>query len=197
MYSLTKKIFVCMVLGFLVALFPAAVPAQAESLWSDHSNLFADHKAHAVGDIITIVINESSSASRSGNASNSKSASVSADAGTGIFHWITSASAGSSDSFSAKGSLSNTNSVSATMTAQVTEVKPNGDLVITGTQSIKQNNEEQKITVKGIVRQEDVAADNTVLSSYIANAQIFVDGQGPISGKQRQGILTQLFNFLF
>ena len=197
MHSLTKKTCVAMVLGFLVALLSAGVPAQAESLWSDSSNIFADHKARAVGDIITIVINEASSASRSGNASNSKSANVAANAGTGIFHWIASASAGSSDSFSAKGALANTNTVSATMTAQVTEVRPNGDLVITGTQSIKQNNEEQKITVKGVVRQDNVTADNTVLSSYIANAQIFIDGQGPISGKQRQGILTQLFNFLF
>jgi flagellar L-ring protein precursor FlgH len=197
MNSLTKKIAVCMLLSFLAAIFPAGSPVQAESLWNDQSNLFADHRARAVGDILTIVINEVSTAYRSGNASNSKSASASANAGTGIFHGIAAASTGSSDSFAAKGSLSNTNSVTATMTAQVTEVKPNGDLVITGMQSIKQNNEEQKITVQGVVRQDDIAADNTVLSSYIANAQIFLNGKGPIAGKQRQGILTQLFNFLF
>ena len=68
---------------------------------------------------------------------------------------------------------------------------------MSGTQSIKQNNEEQKITVTGEVRAEDITPDNTILSSLVANAQIRIDGKGPIAGKQRQGIITQVFNFLF
>lgn len=187
--------------ALLMISFPLADSVQADSLWSDsgssYPSLFADHKAHAVGDIITILINETSSATRAGTASNSKSTSTSMDAGTGIFHGIASASAANKDSFSAKGSIANTNAVTGTMTAVVTEVKPNGNMVISGTQMIKQNGEEQKITVVGTVRSEDVTASNTIYSSYIANAQIFVDGKGPIAGKQRQGIISQLLNFLF
>ena len=70
-------------------------------------------------------------------------------------------------------------------------------MVITGTQNINQNGEEQKITVTGVIRPEDLTADNTILSSYVADAQIRIDGKGPIAGKQRQGVLTQIFNFLF
>ncbi len=60
-----------------------------------------------------------------------------------------------------------------------------------------QNGEEQKITVTGEVRPEDVTVDNAVMSYNVANAQIRIDGKGPIANKQRQGILTQIFNLLF
>ncbi len=199
MSNLTK-IFVCVMLGFLCLVVPAIPSASAMSLWSDAGttvNMYSDRKARFVGDTITVIINESSSANRVGNASNSKTSSTSMSAGTGIFHGIASASADNDDSFSAKGSIKNTNTVNARMTAQVIEVKENGSLVISGTQSIKQNGEEQKITISGIVRTEDITTDNTVLSSSIGDAKIKVDGSGPIANKQRQGIVSQLLNFLF
>lgn len=199
MFNLTK-FFVCMVLGFLCLLLPAVPSASAMSLWSDAGapiNMYGDRKARAVGDTITIIISESSSANRVGKAANTKTTNTSMSAGTGIFHGIASASADNTDSFSADGSIKNTNTVTARMTAQVIEVKENGSLVISGTQSIKQNGEEQKITVSGIVRTEDITTDNTVLSSSIGDAKIKIDGNGPISSKQRQGIISQLLNFLF
>ncbi len=134
---------------------------------------------------------------RSGAANNAKSANVDMKAGTGIFGWIAAANAETSDKFDAKGTLTNTNKVNAKLTTTVTEVKPNGSMVITGTQTIKQNNEEQKITITGIVRPDDIAADNTVLSTYVADAQIKIDGKGPVANKQRQGILSQILNILF
>lgn len=173
------------------------LPAGAESLWSDQGTLFVDHKAHTVGDTLTILISESSSASRVGKASNAKSGSVSNAAGAGIFHFLASASASGQDSSSSSGSITNSNSVTGKITVQVTGVKPNGNLLISGTQFINQNGEEQKIIITGEVRPDDVTSDNTVLSSYVANAQIKIDGKGPIADKQHQGILTQIFNFLF
>lgn len=199
MFNLTKFIS-SLLLGFLCLVFLATSSASAMSLWSDtgaSSSLYSDVKAHAVGDTLTIIISENSSANRAGNAANSKSTSLNMNAGTGIFHGIASATAGNSDSFQAKGSIANTNNVTARMTAQVLEVKPNGDLVISGTQSIKQNGEEQKITISGIARQVDISPDNTILSTYIGNAEIKIDGNGPITKKQRQGIISQLLNFLF
>ncbi|SFL62436.1 flagellar basal body L-ring protein FlgH [Pelosinus propionicus] len=199
MFNLTK-FSTCLLLGFLCLVLSITSSVSAMSLWSDtgaSSSLYSDYRARAVGDTLTIIISESSSANRVGNAANSKSTSLNMNAGTGIFHGIASATAGNSDSFQAKGSIANTNNVTARMTAQVLEVKPNGDLIISGTQSIKQNGEEQKITISGIVRQADITADNTILSSYIGNAQIKIDGNGPIARKQRQGIVSQLLNFLF
>ncbi|SDE99367.1 flagellar basal body L-ring protein FlgH [Sporolituus thermophilus] len=181
------------------ALAPAA-PAAAASLWTDSgpaANMYADRKAHAVGDIITIIISESSSASRTGKAENAKSGSTDMQAGVGIFHWLADASAGYSDSFKSQGTIANSNNVSAKLTVQVVEVKPNGNMVVSGTQSIKQNGEEQRITVTGVVRPDDVRADNTVLSTYVADAQIRIEGHGPLARKQRQGVLSQILNILF
>ena len=189
-----------LVLGFLCLVLPIMPTVSAASLWSDEGstiNMYADRKAHVVGDTLTIIINENSSANRAGKADNSKSSTIGMNAGVGIFSVLTKASAGSSDAFKANGSIANTNNVHARMTAQVLEVKTNGNLIISGTQSIKQNGEELKITVSGIVRTEDITSDNTVLSSSIGDAKIRVDGSGPIAGKQRQGILSQIFNFLF
>lgn len=178
-----------------------AVPAaQAQSLWVDNSpaaNMFYDRRAHAVGDILTIIISESSSASRSGKASNSKSASTNLDAGVGLFTFIEPVSGSSSDKFDSQGSISNTNKVTGRITVTITEIKSNGQMVISGTQTIKQNSDEQKITITGVVRPEDITADNTIMSNKIADAQLKIEGKGPLTRKQRQGILTQVFDFLF
>lgn len=191
-----KATILSVILAF-VLLVPLQPQAEAASLWSEQSSMFGDRKARVVGDSLTIVISESSVASRSGNAANSKSASAQANAGTGIFKWIDNAKVSSSDSFKNEGKITNTNTVSGRITVQVTAVKPNGNLLVSGTQSINQNGEEQKITITGEVRPEDISADNAVLSSNVANAQLKIDGKGPIANKQRQGILTQIFNFLF
>ncbi|HML89522.1 MAG TPA: flagellar basal body L-ring protein FlgH [Methylomusa anaerophila] len=189
-----------LILAIIITMSPAAGGVQAESLWSDNSpaaNIFSDHRAHAVGDILTIIISENSSASRSGSSSNSKSSSTSTTAGVGLLTFIDDMSASGQDSFDSKGAITNSNRVSGRVTVKVVEIKPNGDLVLSGTQSIKQNNEEQKITVTGTVRPYDVNSDNTVYSYNVADAQIRMDGKGPISAKQRQGILSQIFNFIF
>ena len=80
---------------------------------------------------------------------------------------------------------------------KVIEVKPNGNLVVSGTQNIRQNGEEQRIVISGQVRQIDILPNNSVLSSKMADAKILVTGSGPLVNKQRQGILTQIYNWFF
>jgi flagellar L-ring protein precursor FlgH len=194
-----NKLLIVMLLfaGFMMSIVPSA---NATSLWSEDNasmGLFADRKARAVGDSLTIVINESSSASRTATGSNSKSGSNTLSAGTGIFDFLAAASAKGSDSFKSDGSLSNKNNVSGKITVQVVEVKPNGNMVISGTQTIVQNTDTHKITLTGVVRKDDITVDNTVTSSQVADAQLRFDGKGPLNSKQRQGILTQIFNILF
>lgn len=189
-----KKWIAVFCVTFCLAFAPLV---SAESLWADTAGLYGDFKARNVGDVLTIIISETSSAARTGSATNSKDASFDIGAGTGLVDFIKAQAGNGSDSFSAKGSLTNTNKVSGRITVQVTSVKPNGNLVISGVQTIKQNKEEQKITVTGEVRPQDITTSNTVLSSYVANARIQVDGKGPIANKQQQGILTQIWNILF
>ena len=114
-----------------------------------------------------------------------------------MFHFLAAATASGSDSYKANGSTSNTNKANGTVTVTVTEVRANGNLVVEGTQSIWNNNNEHKITLKGVIRSDDIMYDNTISSNKVADATLKFDGKGPINAKQRQGILTQIFNILF
>ena len=172
--------------------------AQAQSLWLDTGwSLYSDHKAHTVGDILTVIVNESTRTSATKSHTNSKSGNTNLSAGVGIFDFIRAASASGSDSFTANGAASDVNSVNARITVTVVDVLPNGNMVVEGNQSIWQNRDEHKITFRGIVRRDDVRYDNTIYSTQVADATLKFDGKGPLNAKQRQGILTQVFNFLF
>ena len=174
----------------------------AESLWSNPNghptkNLFADHRAAGIGDIVTIVISETTTTSATRSSANEKSGSVKLGAGLGIFDFLQAASASGSDKFSAKGSASSSNRVAGNVTVTVVDVMPNGNFVLEGTQSIWQNKNEHKIVFRGTCRPEDISSSNTILSTRVADATVRFDGKGPLNAKQRQGILTQVFNFLF
>lgn len=199
MLNLTK-IMVSLVLGFLCLVGPVMPSVAAVSLWSDTgavANMYGDRKARAVGDLITVIVNETSSANRVGKSDNTKTSNTNVSAGAGIFSGIKDASAGNNDNFQAKGSITNSNNLNARITAQVIDVQPNGNLIISGMQSVKQYGEEQRITLSGIVRIDDITVNNTVLSSLLGNAYIKVDGHGPIASKEQQGMISQIFNFLF
>ena len=192
-----KKFFMFVLVSAL-ALLPSL--CSAESLWGANrkGSIFQDIKARNVGDVLTIVISESSSATRGSSSKNSKSAEIGVGVGTGSFlDWITAHNANMSDSFNAAGNISNTNRFTANVTVQVVGVQPNGNLLVSGTQSIKQNKDIQTITITGEVRPLDITGNNTVLSTYVANAKIVVGGKGPLMRKQRQGIISQVLNFLF
>lgn len=177
---------------------------RARSLWSETSemgsssvNLFADRKARNVGDVLTIVINETTTTSQTKKSSNGKSGSTNVGAGIGIFDFLKAASISGSDKFSAEGSAKDTASFRGNITVTVVDVDANGNMMVEGTQSIWQNRDEHKITLTGVVRRDDVTYANTVPSTKVANASVRFDGKGPLNAKQRQGILTQIFNFLF
>lgn len=184
-----------------ITLLGATAPVSAASLWSDDTGnsigFFADRKARNVGDVVTIVISESTTTSTAKATSNSKSGSTNLSAGIGIFDFLKAASASGSDKFQADGAATANNSVHGRVTVTVVEVQPNGNMVVEGTQSIWQNKDEHKITLRGIIRRDDVTAANTVQSTQVAEATLRFDGKGPLNAKQRQGILTQIFNVLF
>ena len=193
-----KKLLTAILVAAFLVSTSADTTVEARSLWVDSQwGMFADKKARDVGDILTIVIDESTTQSATKSRSNSKSGNVNLNAGTGIFHFLAAASASASDSFKADGSAKDTNSFSGRITVTVVEVLPNDNMIVEGTQSIWQNKDEHRITLRGIVRRADVRANNTVLSSRVADATLKFDGKGPLNAKQRQGILTQIFNILF
>jgi flagellar L-ring protein FlgH len=157
--------------------------------------LVAEHNAFRVGDVLTVVVQEVATASSSADLRSQRSFSVSAAAGTSEAGPY-SASADTATQSNGIGRTDRTGRLLAQLSVRVTQVAANGDLVVSGRQSLKINGEEQRIVLSGLVRTRDIADDNTVLSSRIADARIEFDGRGFVSNQSKPGWLAQLFTLL-
>jgi flagellar L-ring protein precursor FlgH len=185
---------------------PPAVKTEG-SLFTDDSrpDFFSDMKAQRVGDIITINIVETSRGSKQANTATSRSNAVKSNVNSlfglekpgvlpspGGIDLMGGLDLSSSHTFTGSGSTSRAESVTAKISARIIQVLPNRNLVIRGSQEIMVNNEKQYITVQGVVRPADVATDNSVLSTYLADARIEYTGKGDVSDRQREGWFTRL-----
>ena len=173
---------------------PVAVnpkPQSPGTLWNgDEGNWLADVKARRVGDIVTVTIREQAKASKQASTDTDRSSSMSAGISDffGFTTWLADKNknlnpasmidAKSDNKFSGSGKTTRSEDLVATLTTQVVEVYPNGNLKIRGGKSVTVNNENQIIYLTGIVRPYDVTADNTVDSRNILNAQISYTGKG-------------------
>jgi flagellar L-ring protein precursor FlgH len=192
-----------------LAALSAAVTAQiidknesgGGSLWSDDvPNPFVDRTARRIGDLVTIVISESSAARFAADTSLTKSDSTSVTPpviGGFLGQLIRPLSTGASSSNAGTGETTATGRVSFRLTAVVREVLANGNLVLEGARTVTVNREVQTFKLSGVVRRDDVLANNTVMSESIADAEIRVQGRGGIYDRQRRGILTRLLDWLF
>jgi flagellar L-ring protein FlgH len=177
------------------------------SLWpkDDHVFFYADKKARSIGDIVTVRIVEAAEASNAADTDLSRKSSISARVDNfftakkilGVPLTQNLAESSSENTHIGKGTTTREGKVTASMTAVVMEALPNGNLVIKGVRAVGVNHEEQFITLTGIVRQEDIARDNTVLSTQIADAHITMTGSGVVADKQRSGWGVWLFDWLW
>jgi flagellar L-ring protein precursor FlgH len=179
----------------LIILLPGQV--SATSLWSGKPSMFVDQKAKNVGDLVTLIIVETAQASQSAKTSSVADSQVAVGPGGGIISFIPEISLGGGDEYAAGGTVVRKGNLTARMTTKVIEILPNGNIVIEGVQTIKINDEDQIIKVKGTIRPKDIASDNTVLSTFLADAEISYIGAGPINADQKPGLLTRIFNWLF
>lgn len=186
-----------------------ATPALAQSLFRDGSsgaNLFADHRARAVNDIVTIVVVEQSTQSRSANTTTSKSTSRTASLNDfpGLALPTRNAKAAANlkldlagaAEHEGKGSIDRSDRLTAQIPARVVKVLDNGNLVIEGRRAVLVNDETQVATISGVVRPQDITGANTVLSSQIADAEVQVVGNGVLAEAQRPGIIYRLLDWL-
>ncbi len=179
------------------------------SLWDDRSTfgqMYTNPKAHRVGDIVTIKIMENASATNKAGTTTDRNSTLSAGL-TNFFNAEKnypsdqpffnpfSSVAGSIDSkFKGTGSTERSGALTAYMTARVVEVLPNGNLVIEGNREVRVNEDNQMITVTGIVRPRDISADNVVQSTYIADARIAYSGTGALNDRQKPGWFTRIMD---
>jgi flagellar L-ring protein FlgH len=160
------------------------------SLWSPAarlSDLAADLRARHVDDVVTIVVNESASAVSTGQSKTSRASSANASitslAGIksptgGLANLL---NLGSSQSLDGEGTTSRQTTLTTTVSARVTHVLVNGNLVVEGTKNLNVNSENQVITVRGVIRPIDLDTTNTVLSARLAQMEIQVNGKGIVN----------------
>lgn len=183
----------------LVVLFLVGSPAVANSLYPmDKPSMYEDQKARREGDLVTVIIIEQSQARQTAATAAGQGSELSVGPGVGVLaDLIPLLKIGGGDNFKADGSTTRGGSLSARLTTRVVEILDNGTMRIEGRQKILINDEEQEIVISGFVRNRDVAPDNTVLSTYVADAEIAFSGTGIVADKNTPGLITRLFNWLF
>ncbi len=186
---------------------PVPSEARSGSVWRGQlTSLFSDQRARQIGDIVTIKIVEVSQASEKATTDTARKSET--NAGISNFFglethpngpWknpatLVSAGMGKND-FSGSGETTRAGSLSATITARVMDVLPNGNLAIEGKREIYVNNEKKEILLQGIVRPRDIAYDNSILSTQVADAKVIYTGIGVVGEKQRPGWLARMLDF--
>ena len=184
------------VLAFLVGAPAQALAQQAPLVLPDFGWL-ADGRRFVVGDIITVVVDEytSASADRRTDALEDRST----DAGV-VFRTGSTTGGGDMGSFLGNQSTQRGRDVrqdrlNSEVTVRVTEVEANGALRIEGTKTLFIDEHEQEITVRGIIRPQDISSMNTIDSWRVADAEILYSAEGEL-GKAKKGILSRLLGFI-
>lgn len=201
---MTKKQFAGKVLVFTLVCLALAhqvlVPhAMAQSLYPvDTPSMFEDRKAKRIGDLVTVIIVERATARQNASTVTGKDSELSVGPGMGVLaDLIPLLRLSGGDAFTSDGATTRGGSLTANVTTKVVEVYPNDTMRVEGRQKIMINGEEQEIVLSGVIRSRDVAPDNTILSNFVADAEIAFLGTGIVADKNNPGILTRLFNWLF
>jgi flagellar L-ring protein precursor FlgH len=197
--------------GYKPVQMPMPTPQSASynpnSLWRTGSRaFFKDQRAHQVGDILTVAVNITDKATIANQTqrsrTNSEDSSIDSFWGrktlpiTNTTLPATLLATDSNSSVDGKGSVNRQEALQTNVAAVVTQVLPNGNLVVEGKQEVRVNLEIRELIVAGIVRPEDIASDNTIESTKIAEARIAYGGRGQISDVQQPRYGQQLMDVL-
>ena len=177
------------------------------SIWREDvsTSMVADKRARAVGDIMTIIVQESAAATKENSTKTSKAAGV--DASVNTFLYSPGASSfltrngqrpamkySSKSDFDGGGTINNSEKINARIAVRVADVLPNGNMIIEGRRETSFSGEKQEAILRGTIRSEDVNANNTVFSYNVADASIRYVSRGAISDAQRKGWFTKILD---
>lgn len=179
------------------------------SLWVDNgslSQMFINAKARQIGDIVTIKIVESSSATNNAKTNTGRTTAMSVGLNnffglenrfpstSNFFNPFSSVQSNYGSQFDGSGSTARSGALTAYISARIVQILPNGNLVIEGNREVRVNNENQIITLTGVVRPRDITPENIVQSTYIADARISYSGSGVLNDQQRPGWLARILD---
>jgi flagellar L-ring protein precursor FlgH len=205
----TSFLYLCDATNLAILLFVLQLTTlAAESLWKEDASptsMFADKKAHRVGDIVTVVISENNGTSRNNNTTTSRTSGI--DASISSFLYPASVSGlltkGGSlpamsmtgkNTFNGGGQIANQETISAQIAVKVIDVLPNGNLVVEGRRQTAFSGEKQEAVLRGTVRADDVTSTNTVFSFNIADASIQYISHGALTDSQNKGLFTKVWD---
>ncbi len=166
------------------------------------SSLFTERIAYKSGDLITVVIVESSYGKNQAQTNTNKEESIAVGASqSGLSGLLPGNSLSLGGKFknehSGRGKSWRKGELKGYLTAEVVEVLENGNLKIKGEKKIHINQDDQIMKVEGTIRQEDIEPGNQILSTHIANAKIEYKGKGVVENGHRKGFLMRLFDWVF
>jgi flagellar L-ring protein precursor FlgH len=192
-------------IGAAVVWLAFATTIQAQSLWHDDvsKTMYADKRGVNVGDILTVVVQENTTANKNNETATERQSSLSAAITSFLYSPGASGAltkggqlpqlAYNSDAkHDGKGAINNSESIVAHIAVRIMDVLPNNNLVIEGKRETSFGGENQTIILRGVVRGDDVLSDNTVLSYNVADATIQIIGKGTITDSQNKGWFTRL-----
>lgn len=180
---------------------PAPAPVDGAIYHSGHGvGLFEDRRARRVGDVLTVLLIERTQAQKSASTATARDSNTAIAAPTLFGRAVTrgglpiiDTELGSASSFEGSGDSSQSNRLDGQLSVIVTEVFPNGALKVAGQKRLEINRGAENLRLTGLVRPEDIAADNTVPSSRVAMADISYSGSGPVAESNAMGWLTRFF----
>lgn len=181
---------------------PAAQPQATGSIYADQQSmeLFADPRAHRIGDILTITLVEATQASKKAATSTSKkngnniASPTLLGQGLRIGGNAADSSLSSNNAFDGNGTSSQSNQLTGEITVTVAQRLSNGALVVRGEKWLTINQGEELVRISGIVRPQDIGNDNIVPSSRVADARIEYVGKGTLADSNTRGWLSRFFD---
>ncbi len=186
---------------------PTPEDTAAGGLWraeGRNAHLFSDYRAFREQDLVVVRIEETADARRTADTNLKRDTQMQMalnaflrSANVTTPQVDVSAGATSSNALSADGNTGRTERLTATVPAIVRKVLPNGNLFIEGHRVVLVNNEEQHFYISGVVRPIDIAQDNSVRSSYVADAEIEFTGRGVLTENQKPGLWARFFNWIW
>lgn len=189
--------------GYTAYGFPAPPRSSPQSLWDDdRANLFRDPRATRVGDVLTVTMDMDEKATLGNNSDLKNEATVAngftATAGIGSSPSTVAPQLNINSTTESKGttSIDRSDKIRVSVAAVVTGVLPDGNLLISGTQEVRVNQELRILDVAGVVRPRDISKDNTIPYTKIAEARISYGGRGRMSEMVQPNLGHQIYNAL-
>jgi flagellar L-ring protein FlgH len=190
------SLVITLLLGSIIAQDVVAQSSQSMIDPATFRGPAADQRAYRVGDVLTVYVLEATRARSQAGTDAENSAGFAADFTTSAGHYNGNGSVGLQGKTKGAAQTTRVGELRAQISVRVDSIESNGLMRIKGTQLLEVNKEQQKITLTGLVRPEDISSGNIIWSNRIADAQVSLAGKGIVSESQRKGLIAKIVTWL-